>query len=132
MIKTFEESQIEYERLRKFVKEKNYDEAIAIGLRIVKFEEASSAMNNWGVAPAIYLDLAKTYRKTKALKAELEILERYFLQRLARGRLKFQMADRYNDLCQKYQHEVPEKIKPILQSIADDTIEDKIFMESLL
>jgi hypothetical protein len=54
-------------------------------LELVKATEAENAINDMGVAPAYYSELAILYRKQREYLKEVSILERFAKQKHARG-----------------------------------------------
>ena len=63
------------------------DDAIALLLRCVDATEAEDRVDQWGVAPGYYEQLAILYRKEKRYRDEVPILERFAKQRKAPGAL---------------------------------------------
>ena len=63
----------------------NIAEAEKLLLELVNATEKESRVENTGVAPWYYEELAKIYRKTKDYQKEVSILERFSKQKHARG-----------------------------------------------
>ena len=63
------------------------DDAIALLLKCVDATESEDRVNQWGVAPGYYEQLAILYRKEKRHREEVSILERFSQQRKAPGAL---------------------------------------------
>jgi hypothetical protein len=63
----------------------NLDEAERLLLKLVVAMEKACKMNNEGVAPWYYHELAKIYRKKKEYQKEVTILKRFSHQKHARG-----------------------------------------------
>ena len=63
-------------------------------LELVRATEAESAVNNMGVAPAYYSELALLYRKQKEYSKEISILERFAKQKHARGVMPAKLLER--------------------------------------
>lgn len=106
-----------YEKLRNLKKEAKNEEAIQLAWELVKQTENESKEHGYGVAPAPYRELAILYRKIKDTKAEIEILERYFNNTLARGKTKYELAERYKKLAEKNNYTIPKKINEVFESI---------------
>lgn len=112
-----------YEKIKMLKKEKKYDEAILVAKELISETERESSQQHWGVAPAPYFELAKLYSLMKDPSAEIEVLERYFSQRLAEGRMKNTMVERYMKLCTKNQYEIPSDIKKKIKKILNDSMD---------
>lgn len=75
-------------------KSENHSELENLLLNLVKATEAESAMNNMGVAPAYYNELAILYRKQKEYSKEVSILGRFAKQKHAPGALSKKLLER--------------------------------------
>ena len=82
------------ERIKDLKRSHRVSEAIALLLKCIDATEAEDRVNNWGVAPAYYEDLAILYRKEKRLSDEVAILERFQRQRKGPGVLPDKLAGR--------------------------------------
>ena len=63
-------------------------------IELVKATEAESAVDDMGVAPVYYSELAILYRKQKDYVKEISILERFAKQKHARGVMPAKLLDR--------------------------------------
>jgi len=63
-------------------------------VELVEATEAESAVDDMGVAPAYYSELAIHYRKQKDYAKEISILERFATQRHARGVMPAKLLER--------------------------------------
>ena len=75
------------DRIKNLKRADRTDDAVALLLRCVDATEAEDRVNNWGVAPGYYEQLAILYRKEKRFRDEVSILERFSEQRKAPGSL---------------------------------------------
>lgn len=91
-----------YEEVIQLKKEKKYDEAIDLLLKIVDATEEESKAKGWGVAPGYYEQLAIIYRKLNLLKEEKQILIRFSNQKHAPGVLPPKLLERLGILNAKY------------------------------
>ena len=64
---------------------KDYKEVEKLLFHLVDATEAEDRVELWGVAPWYYEELAKLYRASKDIDAEIKILERFAKQRHAPG-----------------------------------------------
>jgi len=72
----------------------NFLELESLLIELVKATEAESVVNEMGVAPAYYSELAILYRKRKEYAKEISILERFAKQKHARGVKPKKLLDR--------------------------------------
>jgi len=79
-------------------KEKKYDLAIDLLLRIIDATEAESKAEGCGVAPGYYEQLAIIYRNLNLPDAEKQILERFSNQQHAPGVKPFKLIQRLRKL----------------------------------
>ena len=89
------------ERIKHFKRTGRNEEAIELLLKCVDATEAESRVDNLGVAPWYYEQLAILYRKEKRLDEETSILERYERQRKAPGSTPGKLANRLANLRRK-------------------------------
>ncbi len=88
------------EHVRQLKREKRYNEAIELLLKLVDATERESKLSReawgdgWGVAPWYYRQLAIIYRKEKRYNDEVSILERYENQQKAPGVTPAKLAER--------------------------------------
>ena len=75
------------DRINELKRAQRTDDAIALLLRCVDATEAEDNVNQWGVAPGYYEQLAILYRKEKRFSDEVSILERFSKQRKEPGSL---------------------------------------------
>jgi hypothetical protein len=120
-----------YEELKELKKAKRYEEAISVAKSLVAAIEKEAKKEGWGVVPAPYMELAKLYSKTKNTAEEIEILERFFKQKQARGRSKDALAERYLKLCNDTNHAIPPEIQKIVEKISSGTLDNELFFEAL-
>lgn len=83
-------------------KEKKYDSAIDLLLKIIDATEAESKADGCGVAPGYYEQLAIIYRKLKLIAEEKKILVRYSKQKHAPGCKPLVLYERLGILNAKY------------------------------
>lgn len=122
---------IDAERIKALSSEKKYDEAISLLLEWVEETEREDKVNRCGVAPYPYNELAKIYTNLKTPELAKGILERYFGQRMARGRQKDKMAERYEQLCEKHGYVIPVDVGVVLKMIKSGTMDDIILKTAL-
>lgn len=82
------------EHVKQLKREKRYEEAIRLLLKLVEAIENQSKKAGWGVAPWYYEQLAIIYRKEKRFGDEVAILERYEAQPKAPGAGPSKLAER--------------------------------------
>lgn len=70
------------------------DEAEILLLKLVDAVEAENRVQNLGVAPWYYYQLATIYRKQKEIDKEIEILERFARQKHAPGARPLELMER--------------------------------------
>lgn len=75
-------------------KNKDLPELENLLIELVKATEAESEINDMGVAPAYYSELAILYRKQKEYTKEISILERFAKQKHARGVMPAKLLER--------------------------------------
>ena len=82
------------EQIKQLKREKRYQEAIELLLRIIDATESQSKVDGLGVVPWYYEQLAIIYRKEKRFSDEVAILERYEAQPKGPGAKRKVLADR--------------------------------------
>lgn len=81
----------DFESLKKSCK---FTELENLLIELVKATEAESTLNDMGVAPAYYSELATLYRKQKEYSKEISILERFAKQKHSRGVMPAKLLER--------------------------------------
>lgn len=83
-----------WSEVKRLKKEKQYDSAIELLLKIIDATEAESRAEGWGVAPAYYEELANIYKKLGLIEEERQVLVRFSKQRHAPGVKPLRLLDR--------------------------------------
>lgn len=83
-----------YPKAIQLKKNKEYESAVDLLLKIIDATEAESKAEKWGVAPGYYEQLANIYRKLKRFEEEKEILIRFSKQMHAPGSLPAKLLQR--------------------------------------
>ena len=86
------------EAAKKLKREGKFEEAIALLLRLVAATEAESQVNELGVAPWYYEQLAVVYRKLGRNSEERQILEQFARQTKAPGAKSAKLKERLQSL----------------------------------
>ncbi|MGZ4846476.1 MAG: hypothetical protein ACXV2E_00720 [Halobacteriota archaeon] len=71
--------------VKRLMREDRLDDAENLVIELVKAAEDEARQNRWPVTPWYYERLAVLYRKKKDRESEIEILERYAIQKHAPG-----------------------------------------------
>ena len=82
-------------------KNKKYESAIELLLKIIDATEAESIENKWGVAPGYYELLADIYKKLKMYEEEKKILMRFSRQMHAPGVTPAKLIQRLNNILKE-------------------------------
>ena len=82
------------EKLKKLKQDKKHDEVIEMLMPVVEAGELIYKLEDLGVAPSAYNELAIVYRKKKDYKSEVEILTRFSKQKHAPGVMPEKLKER--------------------------------------
>jgi hypothetical protein len=85
-----------------FKREKKYDLAIDLFLKIIDEFETESMTTGCGVPPGYYEEMAIIYRKLKLIEKEKQILVRFSNQKHGTGGVSLKLYERLGILNAKY------------------------------